>query len=44
LKEERDEEANEGFSSIKWQIHAFNEMLIKKIKGSNGKKIIPLEV
>jgi hypothetical protein len=41
LKEERDEEANEGESSIEWQIHTFNEMLIKKIKGSSGKEIIP---
>ncbi len=28
LKEERDEEANEGESSIEWQFHTFNETLI----------------
>ncbi len=41
LKEEKDEEANEGQSSIEQQIHALNGTLIKKIKGSNGKEIIP---
>jgi len=41
LKDERDEETNTRESSIEWQIHALNETLIKKFKGSIGKEVIP---
>ncbi len=39
LKEERDEEANEGELNKRY-IHAFDEMLINFFKGSSGKEII----